>query len=239
VTGERPTYNALAAELTRPKRQPDTAWLAEVDSGALRQAPRDLDRASANCCAKRARPPRFASERRGDQTARIPQRVTVDEATGTVRAPEVGAVRARLSRPAEHLAQQIGDVGGIVHDEDRVAWLHGPALPCGSFVKPGRVWREPALRCQGSIALSGAVLPSVAMHGPDGNRHFGHKKGRAVPATPLAPEDTKPARHKLLACLVLHPGSVEDRAKGPVLSSRFVLRRILLARLQILVLLLA
>ena len=29
-----------------------------------------------------------------------------------------------VARPAEHLAQQVGDVGGVVHDEDRVARLH-------------------------------------------------------------------------------------------------------------------
>jgi putative transposase len=70
-----------------------------VDSQAQQQALRDLDRAYANYFAKRARFPRFASKHRGDQTARIPQRVSVDEASGTVRLPKVGAVCLRHSRP--------------------------------------------------------------------------------------------------------------------------------------------
>jgi len=99
ATGTHLASAVLSTALTSLKRQPATRWLAEVDSQALQQGLRDLDRAYANCFAKRARRPRFASKHRGDQTARIPQRVTVDEAARTVRIPKVGPVRLRLSRP--------------------------------------------------------------------------------------------------------------------------------------------
>jgi len=99
ATGTHLASAVISTALTALKRQPDTAWLAEVDSQALQQALRDLDRSYANFFAKRARRPRFASKHRGDQTARIPQRVTVDEAAGTVRIPKVGVMRLHLSRP--------------------------------------------------------------------------------------------------------------------------------------------
>lgn len=99
ATGSHLASAALSAALTRLKREPDRAWLADVASRAVQQALRDRDRAYANWFAKRARPPRFASKHRGARTARIPQRVTVDEATGAVRLPKIGAVRLRRSRP--------------------------------------------------------------------------------------------------------------------------------------------
>src|SRR5436309_12332363 len=44
-TGKTLSYNDLAAELTRLKQQPETAWLKEMDSQSLQQALRDLDSA--------------------------------------------------------------------------------------------------------------------------------------------------------------------------------------------------
>lgn len=104
-TGTKPTYNQLAAALTQLKRRSDRLWLADVDSQALQQALRDLGRAYGNCFAGRAERPRFASKHRGNQTARIPQRVRVDEAAGTVTIPKIGAVRLHLSRPLVGVVQ--------------------------------------------------------------------------------------------------------------------------------------
>lgn len=59
ATGKPLSYNELAGELTILKRQPETAWLREVDSQLLQQAIRDLDRAFANFFERRARFPRF------------------------------------------------------------------------------------------------------------------------------------------------------------------------------------
>src|SRR6266496_1831464 len=56
-TGKTLSYNDLAAELTRLKQQPATAWLREMDSQSLQQALRDLDSAYQHL-AQRAPPPR-------------------------------------------------------------------------------------------------------------------------------------------------------------------------------------
>jgi putative transposase len=99
ATGTYLSTATLGTALTQLKRDPEHRWLAEVDSQALQQALRDLERSYANFFAGRAERPAFASKHGGDQTARIPQRVGVDEATNTVRIPKVGHIRLHLSRP--------------------------------------------------------------------------------------------------------------------------------------------
>jgi putative transposase len=90
-------YQDLAAELTHLKRQPETAWLAEIDSQLLQQVLRDLDQAFKSFFAKRARLPRFKSRKTDRARFRIPQRVVLE---GTnVRIPKIGFVRVRLHRP--------------------------------------------------------------------------------------------------------------------------------------------
>src|SRR5687768_14482810 len=44
-TAQTLSYTDLAAELTRLKQQPETAWLRHIDSQLLQQALRDLDSA--------------------------------------------------------------------------------------------------------------------------------------------------------------------------------------------------
>src|SRR2546423_2199391 len=44
-TGKTLSYNDLAAELTRLKQQPATAWLRQIDSQSLQQTLRDLENA--------------------------------------------------------------------------------------------------------------------------------------------------------------------------------------------------
>jgi transposase len=97
--GTRPTYNALAAALTQPKRQLDRRRPAEVDSQALQQALRDLERTSINFFAERTRAPGSPASTAATRPPASPWRVTVDEATGMGIIPKVGAVRFRLSRP--------------------------------------------------------------------------------------------------------------------------------------------
>src|SRR4051794_35972845 len=67
----------LSPQLTALKNQPETAWLKEVDSQALQQTLKDLDRALRNFFEKRARFPRFKSRKRDTPRFRIPQRVKV------------------------------------------------------------------------------------------------------------------------------------------------------------------
>src|SRR5258708_5453556 len=77
ATGKTLTYNALAAELTKLKKEPDTAWLAECDSQALQQALKDLELAFANFFKKRARFPKRKKKRKTPHSFRIPQRVNI------------------------------------------------------------------------------------------------------------------------------------------------------------------
>ncbi|HEY3228736.1 MAG TPA: transposase, partial [Roseiflexaceae bacterium] len=93
------TYNALAVELTELKRQPETAWLREVDSQALQQVLRDLDQAFSAFFAKRVGYPMFKSKKTDTPRFRIPQRVVMEGVF--VRVPKIGLIRARIHRPVE------------------------------------------------------------------------------------------------------------------------------------------
>jgi putative transposase len=91
------TYNMLASELTALKQQPETVWLREIDSQALQQVLRDLERAFQAFFAKRSGFPQFKSKKTDRLRFRIPQRVTID---GTfVQVPKIGRIRARMHRP--------------------------------------------------------------------------------------------------------------------------------------------
>jgi putative transposase len=96
TTGKSITLKQLSAELTALKKQPETAWLNEVDSQALQQALKDLHRAFDNFFEKRARYPRFKSRKRDGTRFRIPQRVTAGNAK--VYIPKIGHVRIRQSQ---------------------------------------------------------------------------------------------------------------------------------------------
>lgn len=89
----------LSSELTALKNEPGTAWLKEVDSQALQQALRDLDRSFKAFFAQRARYPRFRSKKRDAPTFRIPQRIRVENER--VYVPKIGWIRVRQSREIE------------------------------------------------------------------------------------------------------------------------------------------
>ncbi len=92
----------LSAELTALKKQPDKAWLNEVDAQLLQQVLRDLDKAFTGFfrrCkehAKRKGFPRFKARHRSLPSFRIPQYVSVTD--GRVYVSKVGLVRIRQSR---------------------------------------------------------------------------------------------------------------------------------------------
>ena len=92
----------LSTLLTAIKQQPETAWLAEVDSQLLQQALADLHRAFGNFFAHRARYPHFRSKKEARQSFRIPQRVTLvgDDYDGYhLSVPKLGVLRLRVSQP--------------------------------------------------------------------------------------------------------------------------------------------
>jgi putative transposase len=89
----------LSRRLTELKRQPETAWLREMDSQAMQQVLADLQWAHVNFFEKRSRHPRFKSRKKDKARFRIPQRVAV--ADGRVYVPKVGSVGIRQSQPVD------------------------------------------------------------------------------------------------------------------------------------------
>jgi len=87
----------LYAELRDLKQQPQMAWLRAMDSQALQQTLRDLDKAFQAFFAKRSGLPKFKSKKTDAPRFRIPQRVTLEGSF--VRVPKLGLIRARLHRP--------------------------------------------------------------------------------------------------------------------------------------------
>lgn len=97
ATGKSLSVTELCAELARLKHQPETAWLREMDSQALQQAIRDLDKAFGAFFARRAKFPRFRSKKRETPTFRFPQRVAL--VGDRLSVPKVGLVKLVLHRP--------------------------------------------------------------------------------------------------------------------------------------------
>ena len=93
-------YKDTNAMLTDLKRRPEYSWLKEVDSMALQQSLRDLQRAYDNFFAKRAKYPRFKSKHRHTQSYRsqcVANNIHV-EGDG-IKLPKLGIVKIKLSRP--------------------------------------------------------------------------------------------------------------------------------------------
>ena len=105
----------LSAELTALKHQVETRWLLEVDSQALQQALRDLDRAYVNFFEHRAHYPKFKSKKQGDFAFRIPQRVRLEHSA--VYLPKAGWVKVRQHR------EVVGETKSATFKRDaRGAW---------------------------------------------------------------------------------------------------------------------
>jgi putative transposase len=90
-------YSAQNLELTALKNAEETNWLREVDSQALQESLRDLERSFTNFFEKRAGFPKFKKKRQQRDAFRIPQRVKIDGER--VYCPKVGWIRLRLSQP--------------------------------------------------------------------------------------------------------------------------------------------
>ena len=93
-------YKDTNAMLTDLKRRPEYGWLNEIDSMALQQSLRDLQRAYDNFFAKRAKYPRFKSKHHHTQSYRsqcVNNNIRV-EGDG-IKLPKLGIVKIKLSRP--------------------------------------------------------------------------------------------------------------------------------------------
>jgi len=101
--GKTLSYAALNLELTELKHRPGLEWLKEVDSQALQESLRDLDRAFVNFFEKRARFPRFKRAKDERFAFRIPQRVKLEGKQ--VYCPKIGWIGLRLSQPVEGITK--------------------------------------------------------------------------------------------------------------------------------------
>lgn len=98
-TGKTPHIFDYIKMLTDWKNNPDTCWLGEVDSIALQQSLRNLDRAYQNFFRSPAKMgfPRFKSKHDRRHSYRTMGAKIIDGKH--VRIPKVGTVKARVSRP--------------------------------------------------------------------------------------------------------------------------------------------
>lgn len=103
-TGKSIATNNLIKMLPAWKRNPETSWLAQVDSMALQQSIRDLDRAYRNFF-RRVREggkpgfPKFKSRRHARQSYRTNGGKILDR--NHIALPKLGNVRAKVSRPLQ------------------------------------------------------------------------------------------------------------------------------------------
>ena len=92
-------YTESSRLLTDLKKREETAWLSEVDSMALQEALRNLDRAFQNFFDKRARYPRFKSKHSHAQSYRTRNQSNGVRIVGKrIKLPKIGLVRIRQSR---------------------------------------------------------------------------------------------------------------------------------------------
>ena len=103
-TGKSIATNDLIKMIPAWRRDPETSWLAQVDSMALQQSIRDLDRAYKNFF-RRVREggkpgfPKFKSRRHARQSYRTNGGKILDR--NHIALPKLGNVRAKVSRPLQ------------------------------------------------------------------------------------------------------------------------------------------
>ena len=102
--GEKIGYNQTSAMLTDLKKQDDFAFLKDVDSIALQQSLRDLDRGFKNFFEKRARHPQFKSEHNNRQSYRtINQGDNIRIIGKYIKLPKLGYVKIKQSMEVGHI----------------------------------------------------------------------------------------------------------------------------------------
>lgn len=97
-------YNQTSSMLTDLKKQDDFAFLKEVDSIALQQSLRDLDRGFKNFFEKRARHPQFKSKHNNSQSYRtINQGDNIRIVGKYIKLPKLGYVKIKQSMEEGHI----------------------------------------------------------------------------------------------------------------------------------------
>ena len=103
--GKSVSYTASSRMLTGLKSDPDHTWLANIDSMALQEALKDLDRAFKNFFSKRAGYPNFHSRRSSHQSYRTRNQsngIRIED--GSIHLPILDNVKAKISRiPQGHI----------------------------------------------------------------------------------------------------------------------------------------
>ena len=96
--GNRIGYSQTSAMLTELKKHDDFAFLKAVDSIALQQSLRDLDRSFVNFFQKRARHPQFKSKHNSHQSYRTINQGNNIRITGRyIKLPKLGYIKVRQS----------------------------------------------------------------------------------------------------------------------------------------------
>lgn len=104
ASGEKVGYSQTSAMLTELKKTEDHAFLKDVDSIALQQSLRDLDRGFQNFFAKKARYPQFRSKHNRHQSYRtINQKDNIRIAGNYIKLPKLGYVKFRQSMKVGHI----------------------------------------------------------------------------------------------------------------------------------------
>ena len=102
--GEKIGYNQTSAVLTDLKKQADFVFLKDVDSVALQQSLRDLDRGFKNFFEKRAKHPRFKSKHNNHQSYRTLNRGNNIRIVGKyIKLPKLGYVKIKQSMEVGHI----------------------------------------------------------------------------------------------------------------------------------------
>ena len=102
--GQKIGYNQTSSMLTDLKKQDDFAFLKEVDSIALQQSLRDLDRGFKNFFEKRARHPQFKSKHNNRQSYRtINQSDNIRIVGKYIKLPKLGYVKIKQSMEEGHI----------------------------------------------------------------------------------------------------------------------------------------
>ncbi len=102
--GQRIGYSQTSAMLTDLKKQDDFVFLKDVDSIALQQSLRDLDRSYKNFFAKRARHPQFKSKHNNHQSYRtINQGDNIRIVGKYIKLPKLGYVKIKQSMEVGHI----------------------------------------------------------------------------------------------------------------------------------------
>lgn len=104
ANGQKVSYTQISSMLTNLKKQDDFAFLKEVDSIALQQSLRDLDRGFKNFFEKRARHPQFKSKRNNHQSYRtINQGDNIRIVGKYIKLPKLGYVKIKQSMGVGHI----------------------------------------------------------------------------------------------------------------------------------------